>query len=115
MKTFIKIIRYAQVALTALPTALALIRKIRAAFGSDKVQEAIKAFNEFIDKIAPPSETADSRRQTTEEINPEKEKRRRFFRFMNRTRMAGRISDREVAVICERNLIQPYAEAQYKS
>jgi len=109
MKTTIKIIRYVQVALTALPTALALISKIRAAFGSDKVQEAIKAFNEFIDKIAPPVPTTDSTGSIP--ANPEKEKRRRFFRFMNRTRMASRISDREVAVICERNLIQPYMGA----
>ena len=105
MKTIITIIR-------TLPIALAMINKIRVAFGSDKVQEAIKAFNEFIDKISPPAPTADSGGSIP--ANPEKEKRRRFFRFMSRTRMAGRISDSEVAVICERNLIQPYAEAQDK-
>ena len=111
MKNFITIIQNLSMLLAAFPNALALINKIREAFGSDKVQEAIKAFGEFIDKISPPSETADSRRQTAEEVNPKHEKRRRFFRFMSRTRMAGRISDREVAVICERNLIQPYMGA----
>ena len=110
MKTVITIIRNLPMLLAALPTALAMISKIREAFGSDKVQEAITAFNEFIDKIAPPSGTTDSRRQTTAEANPKQEKRRRFFRFMNRTRMACRLSDREVAVICERNLITPYTE-----
>ena len=109
MKETIKIIRNLLAILAAVPSALAMIGKIREAFGSDKVQEAIKAFNEFIDKIAPPAPTADSTGSTP--ANPEKEKRRRFFRFMNRTRMAGRISDREVAVICERNLIQPYMGA----
>ena len=109
MKNFITIIQNLSMLLAALPNALALIGKVREAFGSDKVQEAIKAFNEFIDKISPPAPTADSTGSIP--ANPEKEKRRRFFRFMNRTRMASRISDREVAVICERNLIQPYMGA----
>ena len=108
MKTFITIIRNLPMLLAALPSALAMISKIREAFGSDKVQEAIKAFNEFIDKIAPPVSKADSAGSVP--VNPKKEQRRRFFRFMNRTRMACRLSDREVAVICERNLIQTYTE-----
>ena len=115
MKTFITIIRNLPMLLTAFPTAIAMINKIREAFGSDKVQEAIKAFCEFIDKIAPPSEATDSRRQTTAEANPKQERKRRFFRFMNRTRMACRISDREVAVICERNLITPYRDEQTRN
>jgi len=110
MKNFITIIQNLSMLFAALPTALALIGKVREAFGSDKVQEAIKAFGEFIDKIAPPTPTADSTGSIP--ANPEKEKRRRFFRFMNRTRMAGHISDREVAVICERNLISIYTGRQ---
>ena len=110
MRTTITIIRNVTMLLAALPSAFALIGRIREAFGSDKVQEAIKAFNEFIDKIAPPTPTADSTGSIP--ANPEKEKRRRFFRLMNRTRVAGRISDREVAVICERNLISIYTGRQ---
>jgi hypothetical protein len=110
MKTIIKIIQFVQMALAAFPAALALINKIRAAFGSDKVQEAIQAFNEFLDRVAPSVPTADSTDYIPAE--PEGEQRRRFFRFMNRTQMAGRISDREVGIICERNLIPSYTEGQ---
>ena len=108
MKNFITIIQNVSMLLAALPNALALINKIRAAFGSDKVQEAIKAFNEFIDKITPPVPTTDSTGNIP--ANPKHEKRRRFLRFMNRTRLAGRIPEGEVLVICERNLIPTYKE-----
>ena len=108
MKNVITIIQNVSMLLAALPNALALINKIRAAFGSDKVQEAIKAFNEFIDKITPPVPTTDSTGSTP--ANPKHEKRRRFLRFMNRTRLAGRIPEGEVWVICERNLIPTYKE-----
>jgi len=113
MRTTITIIRNLTMLLAALPSAFALIGRIREAFGSDKVQEAIKALNEFIDKIAPPAPTADSTGNIP--ANPEREKRRRFFRFMNRTRLAGRISDGEVWVICERNRIQPYTERRHQT
>jgi len=91
-----------------LPATLILIGKIRAAFGSEAVQVAIKAFGEYIDRIAPPAPTADSTGNTP--ANPGREKRRRFIRFMNRTRLAGQIPENEVRNICAKNLIQPYTE-----
>jgi len=84
-----------------LPAALALIGKIRAAFGSDKVQEAVKALNEFLDKIAPPAPSVD----TTPAI-PEKEKRRRLFRFGNRLKVAGAITDNEAQEFCAQHNIE---------
>ena len=110
IKGIVTAIRYLQVILAALPTTFALIGKIRAAFGSDKVQEALKALGKFIDQIAPPAPTTDSTGSTP--ANPEKEKRRRFTRFMNRTRLAGRVPENEVQNICAKNLIQPYIEGR---
>ena len=110
IKGIITAIRYLQVALAALPATFALIGKIRTAFGSDKVQEALKAFGEFIDRIAPPTPTAGSIDSTP--AKPEREKRRRFTRFMNRTRLAGQVPENEVQNICAKNLIQPYIEGR---
>jgi len=108
IKGIVTAFRYVQTALVAIPALFALIVKIRAAFGSDKVQEALKAIGVLIDKIAPPVPTADSTGSTP--TNPEREKRRRFTRFMNRTRLAGQVPDNEVQNICAKNLIQPYVE-----
>ena len=103
--TMITVIRFLKAALVALPTALALISKIRAAFGSDKVQEAIKTLGEFIDKIAPPVPTTDSTGNTP--ANPEKEKRRRLFRFGSRLKVAGMITDNDVQEYCVQHHITP--------
>jgi hypothetical protein len=103
--TIFTVIRYLQVAFVALPTALALINKIRSAFGSDKVQEALKAFNEFLDKICPPVPSADTTGTTP--VIPEKEKRRRLFRFGNRLKVAGTITDIEAQEFCAQHNIQP--------
>jgi hypothetical protein len=93
--SIITVIRYLRAALVALPTALALISKIRAAFGNEKVQDVIKAFSAFIDKIAPPDPSADST-----PVPPEREKRRRFLRLGNRLNIAGTIADNEVQEYC---------------
>jgi len=106
--TMITVIRYVKAALVALPTVLVLINKIRAAFGNDKVQEAVKALNEFLDKIAPPVPTTDStgtkptggRGQQHSPANPEREKRQRLFRFGNRLKIAGAITDNEMREYC---------------
>ena len=108
IKGIIATFHYVKVILAALPATVALIVKIRAAFGSEAVQAAIKAFGEYIDRIAPPAPTADSAENIP--ANPEKEKRRRFTRFMNRTRLAGQIPENEVRNICAKNLIQPYID-----
>ena len=108
IKGIVTVFRYLQAILVAFPATVTLIVKIRAAFGSDKVQEALKAIGEFIDKMAPPAPTTDSIDNTP--VNPEKEKRRRFTRFINRTRLAGQVPENEVRNICAKNLIQPYTE-----
>jgi hypothetical protein len=116
--TIFAVFRYLQSALVAMPTTLALIHKIRAAFGNEKVQEAIKALGEFIDKIAPPAppaptaesagkESTGGRGQQHSPVNPEKEKRRRLFRFGNRLKVAGMITDNEVQEYCAQHHIQP--------
>lgn len=108
----ITVIRYLQAIFATFPAAFALIGKIRAAFGSDKVREAIKALGEFIDRIAPPAPREDGNPQTTDRSGEggNSEKRRRFTRFMNRTRIAGKMAEYEVQDICAKHLIQPYAE-----
>jgi hypothetical protein len=103
--TIMTVIRYLKAALVALPTALALIGKIRAAFGSEKVQEVMKALGEFIDKIAPPTPTTESTGSTP--VNPEKEKRRRLFRLGHRLNVAGTITDNEAQEYCAQHNIQP--------
>ena len=90
--TILSVIRY-------LPAVIAFIGKLREAFGSEKVQEAIQALNDFIGKIAPPAPTTDS--TGTISANTEKEKQRRFGRLINRTRLAGRVTDREIQTICQ--------------
>ena len=99
-------LRHSPTALYYLPTVLPVILKFREAFGSDKVQEAFKALGEFVSKIAPPAPTADS--TGTIPANTERERRWRFTRFMNRTRLAGDITDNEVRNICAAHLIKPY-------
>jgi len=117
MKTFLEIIRNApalisllSMILAALPRAVALIGKIREAFDSEKVKEAIQAFNEFIGGIAPPAPTADS--TGTIPANPKQEKRRRFRRFMNRIRIAMCMSDTDEQNLCAKYNIQPYTEGK---
>jgi len=109
MTETIAIIRSLMTIIAAMPSTLAMLGKLRAAFGNDNVQEAIKALGEFIDKISPPAPTADSTGSIP--ANPKREQQRRFFRFMNRTRLAGQIGEGEVQVICERNFITPYTES----
>ena len=106
----ITVIRYLWAALAAVPTALALIGKIRAAFGNEQVKEVIKAFGEFIDKIALPAPTA---KEPTGERGtqhapaiPEQEKRRRLFRFWNRIKVAESLTDAEAHELCARHYNQ---------
>jgi hypothetical protein len=100
----ISVLRNAPAVLAALPSALALINKIRAAFGSDKVQEALKALGEFLDKTAPPAPATDSAGSKPACI--EEEKRRRWFRFRNRTTVAGTITDNDAWEFCAKHHIQ---------
>ena len=79
-----------------LPAALVLIGKIRNAFGSEAVQEVLKAFQALIDKSSPPTPQADR----VNPAIPKREKRRRLFRFRNRLEVAGIISDTEAQELC---------------
>jgi len=89
-----------------LPAAFVLIGKIREAFGSEAVQEALKAFQALIDKLSPPTPQADRDIPAP----PKQEKRRRLFRFRNRLEVAGAITDHEAETICVFHRIQPYME-----
>jgi len=108
--TIITAVRLLKTVLVALPTALSLLHKIRAVFGSEHMKEAVKAVNEFIDKIAPPIPTPDKTGNTPP--NPEKEKRRRLFRFGNRLKLAGMITDSEVQEYCAQHSI-PSVDQQW--
>ena len=101
-----KAMYYVSLALYYLPTILPLVAKLREAFGSEQVQAVFKAWSEFIDRVAPPAPTADSAGEIP--ANREREKRWRFTRFMNRTRIAGQITDNEVQNICDAKHIKPY-------
>ena len=77
-----------------LPAALALIGKIRDAFGSAAVQEFLKALHAFIDQMSPPTPTVNGG------DNPKQEQRRRLFRFRNRLEVAGILTDTEAQELC---------------
>ena len=87
-----------------LPSALALIGKIRAVFGSEAVQEFMKALHAFIDRITPPAQAMDG--SGTIPVPPKQERRRRLFRFRDRLAIAGSFTDDEAENICS-HLIQP--------
>jgi len=89
-----------------LPAALVLIGKIRAVFGSEAVQELMKALNAFIDRVAPPAPTIDG--TGTIPANLKKEQRRRIFRFRNRLEVAGIITDAEAQELCAQYHSNPY-------
>ena len=100
-----KAVSYVSLILYYLPSVLALFTKIRAVFGSESVQEVIKAWGELIDKVAPPAPTADSTGTIPADLK--REQRRRFFRFMDRTKVAGTMTDGEVQVACTALKITP--------
>jgi len=89
-----------------LPSIMTFIGKLQEVFGSEAVQEAIKAFNEFVGKIAPPAPATDS--AGTVPVNNQKEQRRRLFRFRNRLEVAGIITDTEAQEFCAQYHSNPY-------
>ena len=105
------VVRHAPTALYHVPAVIALIRKMVAAFGSDKVQEAIKAFSALLDKLTPPSPTTDS--TGTSPTNLKREQRRRLFRFRNRLDVAGMITDDEVQEFCHQHHISNSRDYQH--
>ena len=102
MKTLFFIVRNLPTLLIALPQVFALIGKIREAFGSEKVQEAIKAFNDLIGN--PPVPATDS--AGNKPVDIKEEKRRRWFRFRNRTTVAKTITDNDAWEFCAKHHIQ---------
>ena len=89
---------YVSLALYYLPSVLTLFTKIREVFGSDSVQEVIKAWGEFIDKVAPPAPTMDSTGTIPADLK--RERQRRLFRYLDRTKVAGTMTDGEVQIAC---------------
>jgi len=82
-----------------LPAALVLIGKIRAMFGSEAVQDALKALQVLIDRLPPPTPATDG-------ITPDNSNQarwRRFFRFRNRIIIASIITDTEAQEICDQH------------
>ena len=96
---------YISLALRYLPSALSLLTKIRAVFGSESVQDVVRAWGEFIDKDAPPAPTTESTGTLPADLK--REQRRRFFRFMDRTKVAGCMTDGEVRIACTAHKITP--------
>ena len=100
------LVRCTPAILRQLPAALALINKIRAVFGSEAVQELVKALYAFIDQMTSSASIADG--DTPD--NPNQEQQRRLFRFRydrlrcdrfrNRLEVAGIITDAEAQEIC---------------
>ena len=111
ISTIITVIRFIPAILAALPTAFALIGKIREVFGNEQIKEVIKAFGEFIDKIAPPVPATEN--TTNIPANPEREKRRRLFRFRNRIDVAGMMTDDEAQTLCDQYHTKNNRDHQY--
>ena len=103
-------VRYLLVVLYYVPTAISLIRKFIAVFGSEEMKEAFSALKDFLGKIAPPAPTADS--IGTVPANQKREYRRRLFRFANRLNLFGAITDYEEHSLLLTHNIQPYTENQ---
>jgi uncharacterized membrane protein len=106
MKNWTEFIRNVPALLVLIPQLLAIVGKIREAFGSDKVQEAIQAIAELFNSngIALPAPTTDSTGSVP--ANPKQERRRRFAWFRNRTRAMGCASSEETRAICNAHNIQ---------
>ena len=103
LSTFWAVAQNTPAILRHLPAALALIGKIRTVFGSETVQDLLKALNAFIDRIAPPAPTTNS--TGTIQANPRQERRRRIFRFRNRLEVAGMMTDEETQQLCDQHHI----------
>ena len=106
MRSSPAIIRYFFVVLRYLPTLIAFMGRLQEVFGSEAVQELMKALNAFIDRVAPPAPTIDG--TGTIPANLKKEQRRRIFRFRNRLEVAGIITDAEAQELCAQYHSNPY-------
>ena len=110
------VLRNTPAAICHLPMLFTFIKKIQAAFGSEHVQEVIKAFSNLIDSLTPstrPPDTATPPTTIPPTTTPagdseEGKKRRRFGLFWNRLEVAGDMTDREVQAYCTEHQIPHY-------
>ena len=105
LSTLWTVVRSTPAFLRHLPTALVLIGKMRAVFGSEAVQELMKALHAFIDRTTPPTDSTGTIPPPTKQ-----ERRRRLFRFRDRLTIAGSFTDDEAENLCASHLTQPYTE-----
>jgi len=82
-----------------------VLEKIMDAAGSDKVQVALQAIGEFFTKTVPPAPTADSIGNIS--VTPERERRWRLGRVIDRLRVAGTMTESEVRMACTAHKITP--------
>ena len=98
---------YLFVVLRYLPAMIAFIGKLQEVFGSEAMQELMKALHAFINRIAPPIPAADG----VIPVNTKQEKRRRLFQFRNRLEVAGILTDAEAQEFCAQHHFNPYEMA----
>jgi hypothetical protein len=84
-----------------LPTLLVLITKAKEVFGSEQMKEFVQSVVDLLRKVASSAPTADS--AGTKPANIEEEKRRRWFQYKNRIKVAELVSDSEAREICYQN------------
>ena len=107
MRSSPAIIRYFFVVLRYLPTLIAFMGRLQEVFGSEAVQELMKALHAFINRIAPPTPATDK----SIPANTKQEKRRRLFQFRNRLEVAGMLTDAEAQELCAQHHFNPYKMA----
>jgi len=99
---------YVFVILRFVPTAVSLLRKIVAVFGTEQMQAVMAALGNFADKNAPPAPSADN--TGINPSNEKREKRRQAIRFINRLNLFGMLSDSEERVLAASHGVQLYTE-----
>jgi len=92
-----------------LPAAMQLLTLIRETVGDERVQEIIRAVQELLGKVSPPPPTAESG-GTVPAVPLGQEQQRRFLRFMNRTKVAGSLTDQQVYEVCSSCNVRPYTD-----
>ena len=95
------VLRNTPIALRHLPLLVRFFQKVVAAFGSEVFQEAIQAFCNLIDRVAPPTPQNRSAGTPVGNTGADTPQRRFFQRFRNRLRVACAMTDKEAQEYCD--------------
>jgi hypothetical protein len=95
-----------------LPAWLTLLSAIKAAFGTEEMQNVLCMITAHINRNAPPPPSPISDGETPKVVTP-KEKKRRLRRFLNGLAVAGRLDDSEMFRIARSHNIAILPNEEY--